>query len=204
MPSAFVSKVYKRPVFRRFRFAFTGIKAARRAIDTVTAYDMCSECLSRLQAPAQAFLRPGLWFFGVRNVHVAREVWEIPGCTPSKCLESLLSAVEKVADSEPTGQLHVHKADHKTWFCQIFSLTRTCGWLDVVEIQFRPGQDEGTEASAVSFSTGVLPVNIPLAFIWNAVLFWVPFSGNGFNRKRLAALRQAMECDVSYREVSTC
>lgn len=165
---------------------------------------MCSECLSRLQSPAQAFLRPGLWFCGVRNLHAAREIWEIPSCSPAKCLESLLAAVEKIADSEPTGQLRTHKVNHQTWSCQIFSLTRSCGWLDVVEVEFRPAKEGGTEASAVSFSTGVLPVAIPLAFIWNAFLFWAPFSGNGFNSKRLKSLREAMECDVGYTEVCTC
>lgn len=165
---------------------------------------MCSNCLARLQAPAQAFLRPGLWCCGVRNLHATREEWEIPDCTPSKCQESLLSAVKKIADSEPTGQLQVHKADRQTWFCQIFSLTRSCGWLDVVEVQFRPGREGGTEASAVSFSTGILPVTFPLAFIWNIFLFWAPFSGNGFNSKRLASLRDAMQCDVRFTKVNTC
>lgn len=165
---------------------------------------MCSNCIARLQSPIQAFLRPGLWFCGVRNLHVAREMWDIPNCTPTECLDSLVSAVEKIADSEPTGQLRMQKVDRQTWFCQIFSLTRSCGWLDVVEVEFRPAKEGGTEAEAISFSTGFLPVSIPLAFMWNAVLFWLPFSGNGFNSKRLNSLREAMECHVGYTEVCTC
>ena len=145
------------------------------------------------QAPVQAFLRPSMWFCGVRNLHMFKEIWQIPNATPEKCVQSLANTVKKLQNTESTGSLEVHKIDKEGGFIQIYSYTNTCGWLDVVEVQFRPARESGTEASALSFSSGLFPVTVPLSFVWNIIFFWAPFSGNGFNKKRLHSLRTNMD-----------
>ena len=49
-----------------------------------------------------------------------------------------------------------------------------------------------THAEARSYSSGLFPACCPLAFIFNCLFFWVPFSGNGFNIHRLEAIRKAI------------
>ena len=55
--------------------------------------------LAKAQAPIQAKMRPGLWLPGVRNLHMAREVWEIEA-TPDECLDKLVAAVDALPQEE--------------------------------------------------------------------------------------------------------
>ena len=34
-------------------------------------------CFAHCQGPIQAFLRPGIWLPGVRNLHMTKDTWEI-------------------------------------------------------------------------------------------------------------------------------
>ena len=155
-------------------------------------------CLAEAQGSAQAFLRPAVWVPGLRNLHWVRETWKVNG-SPVECMQLLAEGVERIAAEE---NLQIHKMDEDRHFAQIFSFTSGCNWLDVVEIQF--AEHEGnTMATAVSFSTGVLPACCPLSFIWNCLLFWVPFSSHGFNSGRLAAIREAMQHDITVTSKST-
>ena len=97
-------------------------------------------CLARAQAPIQAFLRPAIWLPGVRRLHLAAEDWLIRA-TPEQSLEKLLEGVAEIAESE---HLEVRKVDRGRCFVQVFSFTPGCNWLDVVEVHFRPGKEEGT------------------------------------------------------------
>ena len=49
-----------------------------------------------------------------------------------------------------------------------------------------------TTVQARSFSTGLIPACCPLAFLFNCLFFWVPFSGNGFNSHRLDAIKKSV------------
>ena len=55
--------------------------------------------LARAQASIQAKMRPGLWLPGLRNLHMAREVWEIKA-TPDECLDKLVAAVDALPQEE--------------------------------------------------------------------------------------------------------
>ena len=57
------------------------------------------------QAPIQAYLRPGMWLPGVRNLHMARETW-LMQAPPDESLEELLEGVDSIAKEK---LLHVHK-----------------------------------------------------------------------------------------------
>ena len=64
-----------------------------------------------------------------------------------------------------------------------------------------------TTARARSFSSGFLPACCPLAFFWNILLFWVPFSGNGFNTRRIKLLRETMQqltVEVTSKKTCSC
>ncbi|KAL5476279.1 hypothetical protein EMCRGX_G026202 [Ephydatia muelleri] len=155
-------------------------------------------CLAEAQASAQAFLRPAVWVPGLRNLHWVRETWKVNG-SPVECMQLLAKGVEKIAEQE---NLQMRKMDEDRHFAQIFSFTSGCNWLDVVEIQFAE-QEGNTIATAVSFSSGFLPAYCPFSFIWNCLLFWVPFSSNGFNSGRLTAIREAMHHDIIVTSKST-
>lgn len=55
--------------------------------------------LARAQASIQARMRPGMWLPGVRNLHMAREVWVIKA-TPDECVDKLVAAVDAIPQEE--------------------------------------------------------------------------------------------------------
>lgn len=144
------------------------------------------------QSPIQAAIRPAVWLPGIRSLHSKKETWIIPDATPEVCLENLVSAVALLGERE---KIHIHKVRPNRNFVQIYSYTEF-EWLDIVEIEFQPGQERGTLGKAHSFSTGVLPLMIPLAFLLNMVFFFVPFYDNNFNTMRLERIRCAMKLNI--------
>ena len=61
--------------------------------------------VAKAQAPIQAYLRPGMWCPGVRNLHMARETWSI-SASLDKAMESLVAGID-IVDTED--DLNVHK-----------------------------------------------------------------------------------------------
>lgn len=55
--------------------------------------------VARAQASIQARMRPGMWLPGVRNLHMAREVWVIKA-TPDECVDKLVTAVDAIPQEE--------------------------------------------------------------------------------------------------------
>ncbi|XP_038059263.1 uncharacterized protein LOC119730444 [Patiria miniata] len=149
--------------------------------------------LSSIQGPVQATMRPAMWVPGVKLVHSHREKWDCPNTLPGVCVEELIKAVDRVQSLESTnGTFFVNKVDREKFRVQIFNWT-WAEWLDVVEIEFKHGQEQGTEAECLSFSSGFLPTWFPLCFIFNSVFCFLPFWDKHFNRDRLHSLRSAMQ-----------
>lgn len=144
------------------------------------------------QSPIQGALRPAMWIPGIRNLHCRNETWVIPEATPEVCLEHVISAVAILSEKE---KMHINKVRPGRNFVQIFSYTEY-EWLDIVEIEFQPGQERGTLAKARSFSTGLLPLMIPFAFLLNMIFFFAPFYDNKFNKMRLERIRQHMKLHI--------
>lgn len=149
-------------------------------------------CCAMWQSPIQGAIRPAVWIPGIRNLHSKKETWVIPDATPDVCLENLISAVAILGETE---KMHINKVRPNRNFVQIFCFTEA-EWLDVVEIEFQPGQERGTIGKAYSFSTGVLPLMIPFAFLLNMVFFFVPFYDQNYNKMRLDRLRNHMKLSI--------
>ncbi|CAB3983047.1 Hypothetical predicted protein [Paramuricea clavata] len=121
--------------------------------------------LSAAQSTLQATLRPAIWLPGIRSLHSCSERWEITELTPAICVQKVVDAIARLAEKE---KIFLHKVDRERNIVQIFSYTKA-EWLDIVEIEFYPGQFSGTEGKARSFSSGLLPVWVPLSFVFNTV-----------------------------------
>ncbi|CAI7994436.1 hypothetical protein GBAR_LOCUS1447 [Geodia barretti] len=165
---------------------------------------MAGCCFAQFQAPAQAFLRPGVWLPGVKRLHEYEEEWKI-SASVDQCMEAFQAAVESLSEAE---HLDLRKVSKEKNFIQVFAFTASCNWLDIVEVHFHAGSEPSvTTARARSFSSGFLPACCPLAFFWNVLLFWVPFSGNGFNTKRIKLLRETMQqlsVEVTSKKTCSC
>ncbi|XP_071790429.1 uncharacterized protein [Asterias amurensis] len=120
-------------------------------------------CLSVVQGPLQAKMRPAMWVPAIRLAHSHKENTYL-----------------------------VSKVDREKFTIQILNWTLV-EWLDVVEIEFKHGQEQGTEAECLSFSSGLFPTWFPLCFILNSIFCIVPFWDKHFNRDRLERLRLAMQ-----------
>ncbi|KAJ7387228.1 hypothetical protein OS493_004202 [Desmophyllum pertusum] len=149
-------------------------------------------CCAMWQSPIQGVLRPAMWLPGIKNFHSRKETWIIPEATPDVCLEHLISAVAILSETE---KMHINKVRPGRNFVQIFCYTEA-EWLDVVEIEFQPGRERGTLAKARSFSTGLLPLMIPFAFLLNMIFFFVPFYDHNCNKMRLDRIKQHMKLNI--------
>ena len=119
---------------------------------------MSKSCgIAECQAPAQAFLRPGVWLPLVRDLHMARESWSIQA-TPDECLEDLLKGVDAI---QKKWDFTVHRVDREKHSVELFSFTATYNWLDVVEIEFQEGEQSGrlTLLSTATNASSGLDVN---------------------------------------------
>lgn len=127
---------------------------------------------SWLNAPIQAFLRPALWIPGLRSFHRKKERWqwkEDPECTFRRVREALAVLEMRFYEHYGYRNIKVAKVDAEKLFIRAYFLTPCMQWLDVVELQFECGEHSGTSVKAHSFSSGVLPVCIPFAFLLNMV-----------------------------------
>ncbi|RDD36478.1 hypothetical protein TrispH2_011191 [Trichoplax sp. H2] len=150
---------------------------------------------SRLQAPIQSFLRPAIWVPGLRNVHTVKEEWTIEA-SPGDAFDKAIEAIEEVKKQEEFVQVHMINKDSRE--IRLFYFTSKAQWLDIMELHFKRGLDDETAiVDARSFSSGLLPVCIPLSFVLNTVFFFFPFLDHDFNSKRLSAFRQAMGVGIT-------
>ncbi|XP_060561648.1 uncharacterized protein LOC132721372 [Ruditapes philippinarum] len=144
-----------------------------------------------LQAPIQAVLRPSMWLPFIRSLHSHTETWSID-CTKTEFISSILTAVHTVMEQEDNKEFwDIHKVEKDGTFIRIFAFTRA-EWLDVMEISYKDGHYE-----AHSFSSGVVPLIVPFAFICNLALFYTPFLDTGLNKERLKRLRDALSVNVT-------
>lgn len=142
--------------------------------------------LSKLQAPFQAALRPGVWIPGIRALHQRYESWQTD-ISPFNCFDEVLQALNTL---ELTEKIEVYKADKDHLSVQAFFYTKSCNWLDVVEFEFQAAPEAGTLVKARSFSSGFLPVCVPLCFVFNVICCFVPFYDLGENKSRLERIRE--------------
>ena len=108
-------------------------------------------CLSRAQAGAESFCRPGMWLPGVRNLHLATETWEIKAAlnvSKNACVwvidvallqDTINAVVEGAVRVGEKENMEVHKVDKLELLVELWSFTPGCNWMDVVEIRFKNG-----------------------------------------------------------------
>ena len=85
----------QRDSIQTYRMATENSKLSSAELERVAP--VCQ--LARAQASIQAKMRPGMWLPGVRNLHMARQIWEIKG-TPDECVDKMVAAVDAVPQEE--------------------------------------------------------------------------------------------------------
>mmetsp|Transcript_24159 Transcript_24159/g.38959 ORF Transcript_24159/g.38959 Transcript_24159/m.38959 type:complete len:216 (-) Transcript_24159:324-971(-) len=74
-------------------------------------------------------------------------------------------------------------------------LTGSASWLNVVDftVEKNPSiQQGGYIVKAKASSTGILPMYVPLAPVFNVALFWTPFPDNGSNEQNISQLEKIL------------
>lgn len=153
---------------------------------------------SKLQRPIQTFLRPAVWIPGLRNLHSHSETWTFGSDTHQSNLDSILNAINKVIAKDtskfywqvqqPSAAVG-NETDSKS-FIRIYTFTRA-EWLDITEITL-----SGNKAKVWAFSSGFLPLIIPLACFLNVPLFFFPFLDMGLNKQRADRIIAEMDQTV--------
>mmetsp|Transcript_9013 Transcript_9013/g.17575 ORF Transcript_9013/g.17575 Transcript_9013/m.17575 type:complete len:209 (-) Transcript_9013:84-710(-) len=176
-------------------------------------------CVSRYQAPVQAFLRPGAWIPGYRNIRYHAEKWTLKS-TPGNSLLLFVDTIKHFQDGSEglmgREKMSIARTDKDKGFVQVYCFTAKAEWLDIVEIQFmdeaggkgdakKPEDVEGESGTCHaiirSFSTGFVPTIVPLAPLCNILCCWLPFAGNdpevGFTANtRVMQVREQMQKSV--------
>lgn len=62
-----------------------------------------------------------------------REVWELEE-SPQQAYDEILKAIKSVIDKDKE-LMELRETDEENLFIKVFSFTRMCNWLDVMEIQ---------------------------------------------------------------------
>jgi hypothetical protein len=137
------------------------------------------------QARIQAWMRPAVLIPGSRRFQQWDEVWKINSHSEAKA--AAMAIVQAVKQSKP----HLPSSSYVTlvdrcfsvgpfWFVVVWCFT-PCRRLDVIEIRVESAQDIGIcQAFVHCFVSGILPVNVPLAPLWNFVLCLLPGHDQGF------------------------
>ncbi|KAH9502442.1 hypothetical protein Btru_075690 [Bulinus truncatus] len=149
--------------------------------------------VARVQSVIQCPLRPGVWLPGIRNLHSHREKWKFNNDSITANLEAVVKALDDVIHEDKSRSYWViNKKDIRITkgFLQVFVYTKA-EWLDIIEIKFT-----GKNAEVWSFSSGFLPLCIPLACFFNLFLFWIPFLDMKLNRHRINKIVSALHIPV--------
>ncbi len=151
--------------------------------------------LVRAQAGVQAWLRPGLWLACARDFHHEVHEW----ASSSLGADELLDKVWTIAkDMELEGSAFEQYAYDKAGKKIVLNyLTAKAKWLDQIELTFVPA-GSGCTVRVRAYSTGVLPLVVPLAPLLNAIFMFFPFQdANGKCNQEIEELRTEVVKAVS-------
>eukprot|EP00730_Choanoeca_flexa_P000189 TRINITY_DN10086_c0_g1_i3.p2 TRINITY_DN10086_c0_g1~~TRINITY_DN10086_c0_g1_i3.p2 ORF type:complete len:220 (+),score=29.29 TRINITY_DN10086_c0_g1_i3:1592-2251(+) len=141
---------------------------------------------ARLQSDIQASLRASIWIPGVRNPHMYRAKYQVSGS-----LEEVQSAISAgVAAHDTEFQMSVAKTEPN--FVQAYAYTKA-EWLDVSEFSLSNDGSTSVNVDVLAFSSGFVPVAVPLAPVLNGAMAWFPFSDMGMNYKRVSAIMKHVQ-----------
>jgi hypothetical protein len=131
---------------------------------------MTSMGLVSLQAAVQAWLKPAMWVPGVRSFHSEQHEWRV-AAPAGQVLEAVLAAAGELS-RRGWSQYEVDKAGRRV---VLNYLTKVACWLDQVELRFEEAGPSSTVVRVHAYSTGMLPLLIPLAPLLNILLIFFPF-----------------------------
>eukprot|EP00752_Nemacystus_decipiens_P009971 g8893.t1 len=164
----------------------------------------------------QVHIQPAMWLPGLRYPHNWWETWSVATAEPEVCVKDIGRAIENVAVAAASpegiggGQMVFqlaglrYSAEEGAGYARMICVSKA-RWLDIVELRvYKPeGGGEGCEVAAHGYSTGFLPLKIPLAFLLNIPLCFIPFSDNKIIRTTwMPGIRNRLEHKATVQEGS--
>jgi hypothetical protein len=150
--------------------------------------------LVRMQANLQRTLSPGNWIPFVRLPHKYFESWLVKDRSPEECVKAVEKAAEELSEKGGRWVYDVVGSDNPGEV--VLCCYTKARWMDVVSIKFVPVA-VGSNAAVSFYSAGMVPLSVPLAPLWSALLCWFPFYDGEIARKRwFPAVRGGMRYDI--------
>ena len=146
------------------------------------------------KAECSASLSPGLWCIPARLNHEAWASFDV-AVKAEDAMDTIEAAVASLMERGPPRhssimQVKSRKQMASTWKIVIWAFTAR-GWLDVVVLQASASSSgQTTRIRAHSYSTGLFPLMVKNAVVWNVLCCCAPFLG--VNSTRLAMLKAAI------------
>jgi hypothetical protein len=129
--------------------------------------------LVALQAAVQARLRPAVWSAWVARFHSTELSWTL-SCSVAQGVAEVAAAARTLAGRGWS----VHSMDVAGGRVVLNRLTPWMKWLDQARFRFEP-HGPGCKVIIDAYSTGALPLVVPLAPALNCALFCLPFMDTG-------------------------
>lgn len=126
------------------------------------------------QAAVQSRLRPAIWSSYTAKMHSEEHSWMADGWTFEEIERAFVETVNELR--EDGLKFQVFSIDRKKMVIIINMLTHRFSWLD--QFRFRFKKEPGSKRFSVKvfiYSTGILPLVVPLAPLFNVMFCLAPF-----------------------------
>ncbi|EDQ88005.1 uncharacterized protein MONBRDRAFT_33039 [Monosiga brevicollis MX1] len=140
------------------------------------------------QSDLQVNLRPSMWIPKLRDIHCHKISGVISGHEAHEVMAALEAATRSLTDKF---QLRPSQKQGTTFY-RVYAYTKV-EWLDVLEFRLRKTGDTTLRIEVEGFSSGVVPVSVPLAPLLNSAFCWLPFKDHGFNKRRVEHYLRELE-----------
>ncbi|CAM9335883.1 unnamed protein product [Discosporangium mesarthrocarpum] len=148
----------------------------------------------------QKTIKPGILLPGFRFPHNWKERWTVPDADPEDVTKDIGVAADRMMMGAEDGYIYHldelrYSVSGKIGHATLIILTKS-RWMDMVDFEVRKPADGGAGSVVLAhgYSTGFLPVSIPLAPILNIPLCILPFSdGMVIRKKWMAGIQKHMQ-----------
>lgn len=143
------------------------------------------------QAAVQAKLKPAAWSPGVRHMHShSKTVQHVGSCdvvwkrwiAVCRYLNGLEEGVRR--DQWLFGHVTVDHVNKTSGRIRLRLISPSAAWLDVVEIRVEESPEGCVLSKLWGCATGIVPMKVPCAPLFNVVLCWVPFADHAPGKEK--------------------
>eukprot|EP00656_Telonema_subtile_P012759 TRINITY_DN16447_c0_g1_i1.p1 TRINITY_DN16447_c0_g1~~TRINITY_DN16447_c0_g1_i1.p1 ORF type:complete len:208 (+),score=42.04 TRINITY_DN16447_c0_g1_i1:186-809(+) len=183
----------QQPSQRPSSYGGTGTGTDPSSVDFQMKHEPQINILLRIQAMIQYWLVPAIWLPLIRWPHFTEKRW-VFNVGPEEAMTLIRDALEHFSGHKEHGEFRDQVIAKSSPTAQNVMIFTPCArWLDMFEVRCKAGETGHSEVYIKSYSSGFLPMVVPLAPLLNVALFFIPFAG--IVNERIALVREHLQKD---------